>query len=257
MKTNILSNMNFVKNSFAKRVMMVIAVVLMASSAWGMSTSDIESSAATTITDGAGYVIATAYNGYYLTTGVIGDWGLVSNSINDAAIFVAHGNASGFYLTCSAGTLVVSTSNSSFAAYDDGSTNNLLLGGSGEIRSINYASNSINLRSNTDSKFRWYNGTTGNAVYLYKVTTKYTVTYNAGAGTCKTSDTESTAGGGITLATATPSDACAAEGWAFAGWKQTSALTNTTTIPTLIPAGTLYHPHSNETLYAVYKQGNI
>ena len=79
---------------------------------------------------------------------------------------------------------------------------------------------------------------------------KYTVTLNAGPGTCAASVTETSAGAGVTLPT--PTLDCG--DWEFAGWKTTSAVsTETTTKPTLIPAGS-YSPTANITLYAVYKR---
>ena len=77
---------------------------------------------------------------------------------------------------------------------------------------------------------------------------KYTVTYNAGAGTCGTaSSTEATYQGGVTLPTATIS----VTGWEFAGWAE-SVVANTTTLPTLYKAGTVYKPSAATTLHAVY-----
>ena len=79
---------------------------------------------------------------------------------------------------------------------------------------------------------------------------KYTVTLSAGPGTCAASVTETSAGKGVTLPT--PTLNC--DGWTFAGWKTTSAVTTeTTTKPTLIAAGT-YKPTSNIALYAVYQR---
>ena len=79
---------------------------------------------------------------------------------------------------------------------------------------------------------------------------KYTVTLNAGSGTCAASVTETSAGDGVTLPT--PTLDCG--DWKFAGWKTTSAVTTeTTTKPTLIPAGN-YKPTANTTLYAVYQR---
>ena len=80
---------------------------------------------------------------------------------------------------------------------------------------------------------------------------KYTVTLNAGPGTCAASVTEASAGAGVTLPIPTL-DGCG--DWEFAGWKTTSAVTTeTTTEPTLIPAGA-YSPTSDITLYAVYQR---
>ena len=79
---------------------------------------------------------------------------------------------------------------------------------------------------------------------------KYTVTLNAGSGTCAASVTEASAGAGVTLPT--PTLDCG--DWEFAGWKTTSAVTTeTTTEPTLIAAGA-YSPTSDITLYAVYQR---
>ncbi len=78
--------------------------------------------------------------------------------------------------------------------------------------------------------------------------TKYTVTFDAQTGTCGTASlTEQEYKGGVTLPTAT----CSKTGWDFAGWA-TSAVSNTTTAPTLYTAGAKYYPTAATTLYAVY-----
>ncbi|MCQ2339779.1 MAG: InlB B-repeat-containing protein [Paludibacteraceae bacterium] len=83
---------------------------------------------------------------------------------------------------------------------------------------------------------------------------KYTVTFNAGSGTCSTSSsTESTAGAGVNLPVASPSSACGTDGWTFAGWA-TASQAETTTAPTLYAANSNYKPSSNCTLYAVYSK---
>lgn len=248
---------NSIMRTYIKHLCAILLLFGMSANAWGMSTSDIESSAATTITDGASYVIATAYNGSYLTADAYNDWAPVTADINNAAIFTAHGSASGFYLTSVYGTMAVGASGK-FVAYNNATTNNLQLSASGQIQSL--ANSVINLRSNsgTPGGGRWYNGTTGSSLYLFKITTKFTITYNAGSGTCGTpSETQSVAGAPLTLPSASPSAGCTAEGWVFAGWKQTSAQSETTSIPTLYPAGSKYWPHSSETLYAVYRLGDV
>lgn len=84
-------------------------------------------------------------------------------------------------------------------------------------------------------------------------TESYTVTFNAGTGTCETSSlTESNPGAGVILPTAIspcPSD------WTFAGWSTTEITAETATAPQLYAEGGTYHPKANETLYAVYKKG--
>ncbi len=83
-------------------------------------------------------------------------------------------------------------------------------------------------------------------------TESYTVTFNAGTGTCETSSlTESNPGAGVTLPTAT--SPCSSD-WIFAGWSTTEIMTETTIVPQLYTEGSTYHPMANETLYAVYKK---
>lgn len=224
---------------------------------WAVQSSEVANSASTSISDGDLFIIATAKSdGNYLTTTVSSSWGICTTTLSDAALFTAHVDKSGnFYLTCSAGTLVPATSKT-FNAYNDGTSSNLSLNSTtGAIQ--NSSSTSWTLRYNTsEGKARWYDSSTGNAMYLFKVTiTPKTLTYDAGAGSCKDDDTEASGGAGIVLPSATPSSLCADDGWVFAGWKRTSAQTATTTIPTLYKAGTRYYPNANETLYAVYRKG--
>lgn len=77
----------------------------------------------------------------------------------------------------------------------------------------------------------------------------YTVTFNAGSGSCATASlTEASFAAGVTLPTATIS----VTGWSFAGWA-TASTTNTELAPTLYAASSSYKPSDNVTLYAVYK----
>ena len=80
-----------------------------------------------------------------------------------------------------------------------------------------------------------------------------TVTFNTGTGNPTVSSrTEASGGAGITLP-AGPTPACSGDGWEFAGWKETSAVTSETSVaPTLLSAGENYYPLANCTLYAVY-----
>ncbi len=84
---------------------------------------------------------------------------------------------------------------------------------------------------------------------------KYTVTFNAGSGTCNDESlTEPSGGAGVTLPTANPPATCATAGWEFAGW-WTEAVTETTTSPgALLTAGSNYKPASDCTLHAVYSK---
>jgi hypothetical protein len=91
---------------------------------------------------------------------------------------------------------------------------------------------------------------------VYAQRAQYTVTLDAGSGSVagSTSITQSNCGN-ITLPTASPSDACATDGWEFAGWSRTKVNIETTSAPVLIPASS-FAPTATETLYAVYKQGS-
>ena len=82
---------------------------------------------------------------------------------------------------------------------------------------------------------------------------KYTVTFNAGSGTCDDESlTETSGGAGVTLPTANPPATCATNGWKFAGWWTGSVAETTTSPGELLAAGSNYKPTTNCTLYAVY-----
>ena len=81
----------------------------------------------------------------------------------------------------------------------------------------------------------------------WNTATKYTVTLVPGSGSVTNTELE-----GASVDLPTPTLDCG--DWEFAGWKTTSAVTTeTTTEPTLIPAGA-YSPTSDITLYAVYQR---
>ena len=81
----------------------------------------------------------------------------------------------------------------------------------------------------------------------------YTVTFDAGNGTCETAElTEQEPGGGVELPEATP---CAQiNGYSFAGWSDMPIDEPTTNITHLYTAGSIYNPTDNLTLYAVYSK---
>ena len=91
------------------------------------------------------------------------------------------------------------------------------------------------------------NGSVSILFRFYRKSETYTVTYNAGTGTCATtSATEASAFSGVTLPSAT-----APAGWSFVGWA-TASVDETKNSPTLYKAGDTYYPTSSHTLYAVY-----
>ena len=79
---------------------------------------------------------------------------------------------------------------------------------------------------------------------------KYTVTLNAGPGTCAASVTEASAGAGVTLPTPTL-NGC--DDWSFAGWATSSVANETSSKPATLLTGS-YKPTANTTLYAVYQR---
>ena len=103
---------------------------------------------------------------------------------------------------------------------------------------------------NVEVSYTWGSTTkTANITITVNEATAYTVTFNAGTGTCGTSSLTEAAGlAGVELPTAT----IGVTGWSFAGWA-TAATGNTEVAPTLYTAGSTYHPTDNCTLYAVYK----
>ena len=90
---------------------------------------------------------------------------------------------------------------------------------------------------------------------VFEVIPPATVSFSTGAGnSAQANITEVSAGAGITLPSAPSTIKCSGDGWVFAGWSETNVSSETTTAPTLLAAGTSYHPVANCTLYAVYKQ---
>ena len=103
---------------------------------------------------------------------------------------------------------------------------------------------------NVEVSYTWGSITkTADIAITVNAASAYTVTFNAGTGSCATSSlTEVSAKAGVTLPTAT----IGVTGWSFAGWS-TASTTNTEVEPTLYDAGDTYNPTDNVTLYAVYK----
>ncbi len=91
----------------------------------------------------------------------------------------------------------------------------------------------------------------GTATWTTSALTLYTVTFVNQSGAAVSPAKQTIEGGSVTLPSASPSAACAALGWTFAGWKDGSAEAETTETPTLIAAGS-YTPSENKTFYAVF-----
>ncbi len=119
--------------------------------------------------------------------------------------------------------------------------------------------------SHTDVYGKWFNGTSNDFKSITDITesdgkisflfdggdagTRYTVTFNAGAGSCTTSSwTQTTSSSeSVTL----PGATIESNDWTFVGWC-TANVAQSTTKPTVLKAGDSYKPAADVTLYAVY-----
>ena len=88
------------------------------------------------------------------------------------------------------------------------------------------------------------------------VVENYTVTFDAGSGSCSTSKFTQTS---TTRSINLPSATTTCEGWTFAGWCTSSAGNqdeNSTSPGTILSPGTSYIPNSSHKLYAVYTRSD-
>lgn len=192
-------------------------------------------------------------------SGFEADRGVASNGVDGACTsktsysggvysitIVASSNAANNSITISIGSQVIATksiANANHVTYTYDYR---------DYANIAQLSGAVKLTVNHASSTTWVKSIT-----ISYATSAYTVSFNAGSGSCASESlTEGGAGYGITLPSASPSASCAVEGWKFAGWKRTSAQTETSDIPVLYTAGSAYHPESNEALYAVYNLGD-
>ncbi len=158
------------------------------------------------------------------------------------------------------------TENASYSSYDISVGGSSVKSGSFSTSSDTYTASSLNVTSGNIVITLCGNGTKNTkALYLSNISVTYedasadpyTVSFETGTGNpTQANITEASGGAGITLP-AGPTPTCSGDGWSFAGWKETSAVTSETTVaPTLLSAGNTFHPTGNVTLYAVYaKEG--
>lgn len=110
--------------------------------------------------------------------------------------------------------------------------------------------------SSGEIKFEYTQTSSKKAIYIKSISVtysiqavqKYKVTFDAGSGSCLTTELEEAT---ITLPIATPSDECQLAGWEFAGWSETNIVANTETV---VLVDNPYFPTEDKTLYAVYRQ---
>lgn len=175
-------------------------------------------------------------------------------------------------VSCSSGITSLGSAGCSISSYGFviGTSTNPSIGGSGVTQhevgtsyttvNTSFSKNLTGLTASTTYYVRPYaingNGTAYGTQTSFTTTAlpKYTITYNAGTGTCGTSTwTQTSAGQSTTLPSASPSAGCSANDWKFAGWCTSSAGNEdeNTTSPGDILTGS-YTPTGNITLYAVY-----
>ncbi len=90
---------------------------------------------------------------------------------------------------------------------------------------------------------------------VFEINVFYTVSFNAGSGTCATTSlTETSYQSGVVLPAAAPTTVCASEGYTFQGWAD-HFVNETMARPELYQPDSTYYPSENITLYAVYAIG--
>ena len=192
-------------------------------------------------------------------------WGadVTFNPSTDKGSVTANGTSTGDEVTKSGFTITSSNgvmgNGSNYRVYKDGTLSITSTVGNITAISFTFSSNSYTGGFNSSytglSTTSWSASATSQAriteiaiTYTPTSTTKHTVTLVPGSGSVTNTELE---GASVDLPTPTL-DGC--DEWSFAGWKTTSAVTTeTTTEPTLIPAGA-YSPTSDITLYAVYQK---
>lgn len=245
-----------IQKLFAKRVVMIIATVMMASGIWATDVTYTFTAATWTATSGgstANWTNNTSGSGFEDNRGV------ANNGVNGAATSPNSYSGGVYSISVDAssnttgGKVTIKIGSTTIATKDIANANHVTY----TYTSADYA-NIATLTGNVKIEVTKPSSSTVwvKSITISYATAAYTVTYNAGTGSCTPSSaTESGKGVGVVLPAASPSGACSSDGWTFAGWS-TSSISETTNFPTLIPSGTRYHPTSATTLYAVYKLGD-
>ena len=91
--------------------------------------------------------------------------------------------------------------------------------------------------------------TSNTTLYAKWTPITYTVTFDAGSGTCATEPTQGNFENGLTLPTAAPCSYASTNGWSFVGWSE-SSVSETTVRPAIHTDN--YKPTKTITLHAVY-----
>ena len=249
MKTNILLNMN----SFAIRAMMVIAVVMMTSSAWGSAGDEITSH--TNIVSGTWYYIkGVRTNGTTIEYLTFGDnlgtvSGTSASTTNGAIPLKFTYESSKWYITTPKGYYVTTTTSNGKLTLTSTPTA-VTLGTSSS--KITIQGDSYYLQKNgTASNFGSYNNSQQNVTLIEAQT--YTVNWSVNGGSCSGSpSTEGQSGHKIAVLPTTPTSCDASK--VFVGWSA-SSISGSTNIR---PSDLFTYPNGaptitgNVTYYAVF-----
>lgn len=130
--------------------------------------------------------------------------------------------------------------------YESSNTEVATIDKTGAVTFVAYGTTTITAKTTATAEYA-----ATSATYELTFAPRYTITFDAQAGTCgEVSLREVTAGAGVKLPKAT----CLDSEWSFAGWAKADC-EETTNAPTLYKADTTYKPERNLTLYAVYMTG--
>lgn len=249
-----MKNFNFFKLKWL--LLPFVLLTLGVGQMWGATTTYTFSNASwnaspanwTSYTNGSDFESASPYRGVRCGADVNGSCASPTSFSGVVSIeVVASSNTTGSQITISIGSTEIATKdivNSNNVTYTYNSSDYAAITGlSGNIKMDITAptTKSVYVKS----------------VSITYVTETFTITYNAGSGSCGTaSKTQDKIGETLTLPSASPNSDCNSAGWVFAGWA-TASCTETTEKPTLYTAGSSYIPVSSHTLYAVYQLGDV
>lgn len=246
---------NYTIQNFAKRLVMVMAVGLMAVNVWGTVTKTyvFTSKDWTAICDGSGeanWTCGTA-GGSFSNNGIQdtdnestpnGTSPMEFRNISQiVVIYNTNKSAGAGNIKIQVGTNTEKSNSVGYSTCDDGR--------------VEYFETTFDFSPTQSGSVKMTINTTTNSLYVVAIRITYDplaykVTYDPESGSCDEDDaTEVSGGAGVTLPTATPN----AAGWEFAGWAK-SACSETEVAPRLYMGGTTYYPDAAETLHAVYRK---
>ena len=244
---------NYTIQNFAKRLVMVIAVGLMAVNVWGTVTKTYVFTTKTwnAISDGPANWTSTTDGTAFENDGIkatttynnaCGTSPMEFRNISQIVVIYNTNKSSGAgNIKIQVGTNTEKSNSVEYSKCNDGR--------------VEYFETTFDFSPTQSGSVKMTINTTTNSLYVVAIRITYDplaykVTYDPESGSCDEDDaTEVSGGAGVTLPTATPN----AAGWEFAGWAK-SACSETEVAPRLYMGGTTYYPDAAETLHAVYRK---